>query len=517
MGAYQQVSELLIERGYGAVPIMPGTKAPGFFFAGMWIGLANWQKRFNNGPPPADERARWAAGDSGVGVLGGKGSHGLVGVDIDTDDFAIRAALGTILPTTLVRKIGNRGETMFYYGADVPEFKSWYINGKCIVELIGPGRQAVLPPTIHPETGAPYYWSGSARLEDLAPHELPALPGDIAGKITAVLIPFGYCPESAPHENSDDESPHRQLNNAALANLDAWVPALALYRCRPARGGYEAVPIWRPSTTRPTEAPEERHLNLKIVPKGIRDFGADKGYTPLDLVMVACECDLDTAFRFLSERLNWAPDIDLSGLLQLKQPELQAPEPDRQVVEPEQPQAAEPRSKSKPAVSIDELERFTVVPGAVGDIVDWIVATSRRPSRIIALGAAITIVGSLIGRRVAGPTRSATNLYVVGVAPTGYGKQRALDSVPDLLEAAGAIDHFGSAKFFSLSAVLELMQEKPLVLCVQDEIGALLQSITNRKASNHEKAVSQILADAVGLFVLALASCPLGHAQDAAP
>ena len=124
MGAYQQVSELLIERGYGAVPIMPGTKAPGFFLAGMWIGLANWQKRFNNGPPPADERARWAAGHSGVGVLGGKGSHGLVGVDIDTDDSAIRAALGAILPTTLVRKIGNRGETMFDYGPDVPDFKS---------------------------------------------------------------------------------------------------------------------------------------------------------------------------------------------------------------------------------------------------------------------------------------------------------------------------------------------------------------------------------------------------------
>jgi hypothetical protein len=58
---------------------------------------------------------------------------------------------------------------------------------------------------------------------------------------------------------NDDESPHRQLNNAALANLDAWVPALGLYRCRPARGGYEAVPIWRPSTTRPMEPPEERH------------------------------------------------------------------------------------------------------------------------------------------------------------------------------------------------------------------------------------------------------------------
>ena len=31
------------------------------------------------------------------------------------------------------------------------------------------------------------------------------------------------------------------------------------------------------------------------------------------------------------------------------------------------------------------------------------------------------------------------------------------------------------------------------MLCVQDEIGVLLQTITSRKASNHEKAVSQIL------------------------
>ena len=85
-----------------------------------------------------------------------------------------------------------------------------------------------------------------------------------------------------------------------------------LYRCRRTRKGYEAVPTWRPSTT--GRELEKRHLNLKIVPEGIRDFGADQGYTPLDLVMAACGCDLDTAFRFLSERLGWASDLDLSGL-----------------------------------------------------------------------------------------------------------------------------------------------------------------------------------------------------------
>ena len=89
------------------------------------------------------------------------------------------------------------------------------------------------------------------------------------------------------------------------------MPALMLYRCRRTQKGYEAVPTWRPSTT--GRELEKRHLNLKIVPEGIRDFGADQGYTPLDLVMAACDCDLDTAFRFLSERLGWASDLDLSA------------------------------------------------------------------------------------------------------------------------------------------------------------------------------------------------------------
>ena len=56
IGAYGRSAERLIERGFAAVPIMPGTKRPGFFFAGMSIGLANWQRRFNGAPPPATLR-----------------------------------------------------------------------------------------------------------------------------------------------------------------------------------------------------------------------------------------------------------------------------------------------------------------------------------------------------------------------------------------------------------------------------------------------------------------------------
>jgi hypothetical protein len=68
-----------------------------------------------------------------------------------------------------------------------------------------------------------------------------------------------------------------------------------------------------------------------------------------------------------------------------------------------------------------------------------------------------------------------------------------------LLKAAGAGDHIGPSKFFSLSAVADLLDYKPLALCPQDEIGVFLKAITNRRASSHEAATSQILRSLWGI------------------
>jgi Bifunctional DNA primase/polymerase, N-terminal/Protein of unknown function (DUF3987) len=495
MGIYAQLGERLIEHGYGALPIMPGTKRPGILFAGQWIGLANWQRRFNGGAPSTTELTRWAAGDTGLGVLGGY--NGLAAVDIDTDDPIFWDAVITILPSSPVRKVGQKGEPLFYYGPDIEKSQSWDINKKRIVDLIGPGRQTVLPPTIHPDTHKPYRWMTYETLEDYEPFELPLLPADIAERITAVLTPLGYRPEPAPHAgNGDADSPYRQLNDQALANLAAWVPALNLYRCRPARGGYEAVPLWRPSTT--NRPPEKRHLNLKIVPAGIRDFGADQGYTPIDLVMAACDCDLDTAFKFLAEQVGFGVDIDVSGLV----PSQEAARPDPAQAEPEplpepQPEPAQP--KQAPSEPKDELAPFASPPGLVGDIVDWITATSRRPNRVLALGAAITVVGTLIGRRVAGPTNSATHLYAVSIARSGAGKQHILDAAIRLMCAAKAEAHIGPSRFHSGSAIFQRLKTMPVMLCVQDEIGGVLRAFTNRKASSHERQIGELMRSLWGL------------------
>jgi hypothetical protein len=491
MGPYRELGERLIDRGYGALPIMPGTKRPGRLFAGQWIGLSNWQHCFRNGAPSPMERIGWGAGDAGLGVLGGY--HGLVAVDVDTDESNYRDALLKVLPPSPVRKTGRKGETLFYYGPEIEKSQSWDVGGKRIVDLIGPGRQTVLPPTLHPDTHEPYRWITCETLEDFEPSELPPLPADIAEHITAVLTPLGYHSEPAPRaaNGGDGDSPYRQLNEQALGNLAAWVPALNLYRCRPARGGYEAVPLWRPSTT--NRRPEKRHLNLKIVPAGIRDFGADQGYTAIDLVMAACDCDCDTAFKFLVERIPGARvDVDVSGLVPPPNP---APAP-----------APPLPAQSKPAPAAeDALAPFTNPPGLVGDIIDWITATSRRPNRVLALGAAITVVGTLVGRRVAGPTNSATHLYAVSIARSGAGKQHVLDAAMRLMCAAKADAHIGPSRFHSGSAIFQRLKSAPVMLCMQDEIGGVLRAVTNRKAGTHDRQVGELLRSLWGLSFASLA------------
>ena len=147
MGAFETHAESLIERGYAAIPIMPGSKVPGYRCAGLWVPLPEWQQRYLDGrKPQLMELAAWGSGDTGVGVVGGRASRGLIGIDIDTDDAAIKNAIIKVLPATPVTKSGQKGETRFFYGPDITTSRSWNIDGRRICDLIGPGRQTVLPP-----------------------------------------------------------------------------------------------------------------------------------------------------------------------------------------------------------------------------------------------------------------------------------------------------------------------------------------------------------------------------------
>src|SRR5262245_11064127 len=488
MSPYEEHAARLIERGYQVVPVIPGTKKPGYFCNGTWVGMKAWASRFNGRASLQAARQQWFGDGAGIGVLGGPASGDLIGVDTDTEVPDIVAALLTALPPSPVKKIGAKGETRFYRGPGIAS-ESWTIRDQRIVEIIGPGRQTLLPPTLHPDTGQPYRWLTPDTLEDVSPHELPVLPPDIAIAITQVLEPFGYQPEPQ-RESGDSDSPHRRLNDEALARLGDWVPMLGLYKMRRSARGYEAVAVWRPSST--GRANQARNRNLKISPAGIRDFGADTGYTALDLVMAALGCDLETAFTFLAQRLNWEAAIDIklaggNGHDQAALGTLGNAGNAGNAGNGQPPEAGD--AKSKPPEP-DALEPLTHLPGAVGDIVDWITSTARRPNRVLALGAALTVVGTLIGRRVAGPTYSATHLYIVTVAPATAGKDHPRRCILPLFEAAKAGTHVHLGDITSQSGFNRAMKANPLCLVAIDEIAGFLGRISSPKSSFWERRLS---------------------------
>lgn len=509
------------EQGLAVMPCGPGTKFPGrYATAEGWHTAYDWQKYCDRLPSSFEMTIwdRWP--DAGVCLALGRSSVPpslkglqLVAVDIDTDDPAEVAAIRAALPGSPVRKRGAKGETEFYLApVEVPNRP--YNNAAKVrmLDLLGHGRQTVLPPTIHPGTGEPYRWTTLDTLEHFDVADLPVLPADIAERLGAALAPFGHV---EPHKLAEgaagdaEASTHRQLNDAALANLAAWVPALNLYKCRQVGGKYKAVASWRGSSSgRPLSA---RATNLAISPDGIRDKGEEKGYTPLDLVMAACEADLDTAFRWLQERVAPQPVVMLTARhVEPDVPATPTPPPPRGNLAglrlatfdgvpvqpaPEPPEAADVPPSAPVATGVIPAHLCTP-PGLIGDVVEWMNATDDRPSPQMNLGATLAFLGALMGRRFAHPSKGArTNIYAIGVAPTGFGKNHPLLAVKELARAAGVDGFIGPGRVKSESAIRKLVESKPTVCCLMDELGGVMRNILSKKASSHEAGIRDILLE----------------------
>lgn len=131
--------------------------------------------------------------------------------------------------------------------------------------------------------------------------------------------------------------------------------------------------------------------------------------------------------------------------------------------------------------------------GLVGEIAQWIVGTARRPMREGALAVALAVVGTAMGRHVAGPTENGTHLYNVVLAPTAAGKEHLIACTGDLLDAGGMASHLGAGVYQSGPALFEEVAEKALLLSAMDEYGSILARINHPKASGWDRQLSEWL------------------------
>jgi hypothetical protein len=317
MSPFAENALSLLARGFSPIPIMPGEKKPGVRLAGGWQAMPGWQEWCRD-QPSADKIASWLRmiGDdpAGVGVACGRG---LICIDIDLEEAV--APLLEILPPSNVQKKGRKGVSLFYRGnTEKIRSKNFRTPDRVgLVDLLAEGKQTVLPPSLHPDTGEPYYWWTDDTLLDLRLEDLTELDDDTADQIAVVLKEFGYDPNferrsgrsaghgetpavvNAPTGGSDVAALFREVNDLALANLRAWVPKLGLQRCYRAGGGFKAIAEWRASGT--GRALSLRKPNLSFTSQGIRDFGDGRGYSPIDIVMEQRGVSASKALEWLAD------------------------------------------------------------------------------------------------------------------------------------------------------------------------------------------------------------------------
>ena len=507
----------LTANGYSVIPIAPDSKAPSEYRAGRWYPMKQWDQ-YRHAPAKPFVLKMWSNWDrANIGIITGtkvSSTHMVAAVDYDTDDPDILADLESSLPPSPVRKRGRRGYTSFYL---VPLRTKGFRTA--IVELLTDTRQTVIPGSIHPDTGQPYVWMGEKTLENTHARDLPVLTEEnierFIEQVEALTKkPVASVPQAELIQLPDDEQKFwRVLNNTAYSNLDRWVPDLSLPKCeRTSTGSYKAVAHWRASSTgRPLS---ERSANLSIMPvQGARDFGTGDRYTAINLVMHALALDLDDAVRFLTTRLGMSEEMNFSPP-KLEFEETTSGEISESFSSTTEVVNADPVTGEiveevvgaieKPVAGngreFDEVPNELLYPsGLLGEIMDWIVGGSRRPSRTLALGPAITLVGTLAGQAVAGPTQSATHLYAIGLAPSGAGKDYPLQAIAKLLKAAMLGNLIGPSEFISMPSVINFLQRQSLSICAMDEIGAWLRRLNNKNASSYEQSVSKIMRSVWGL------------------
>ena len=306
---YARIGPALVSNGYSAIPIMPGSKRPGTMSRGRWYGDLDWT-RFSDRLPTDIEVGVWKRyPDAGICVVLG-GEHNVVAIDVDTEDGDEVEALRKIIPKSPVAKRGAKGYTAFFRAAPQIASRPFDTKHGRAVDLLCRGKQTVVAPTLHPETGLPYMWLTDSTLEHISPERLPMLPDDIAERIAEALAPFGYVP-GAIRERGERTSfggdVWDDVKAEALLRLDQWVPHLGIDAHRKRNGNWRGVAVWRGG----------KNCNVGFDPTGIVDFKTGEGITAIDVVMRALDMEDHEALDWLKSKLGFedAPESEVEFLL----------------------------------------------------------------------------------------------------------------------------------------------------------------------------------------------------------
>lgn len=461
-----------LARGYAPIPVPAGTKVPVLKgWTDLRLSEADLPQHFN--------------GTGNIGVLLGEPSGWLVDVDLDCEE-AVALAPAFLPPTGA--KSGRPGK---------PSSHWWYVceggktrkhqdpaSKKMIVELRSTGAQTVVGPSIHP-SGEPYDplvgEPAVVDADELAAAVAALAEAVIAGRRQGAGRAAGAesARKSTPIHGagtpSAPESAHPRTAFAGCPAGDALVRRAAAY--------------------------------LDSIPPAISGSGGhSQTYAAATAMVHGFGLDAETAFGLLRDRYNprcqppWTekelrhkvsdaaskPHDRPHGWLRDAQHQEDLGGVDLSGFDPERRRAAGERPRSErppdPGPFPDQLLR---VPGFIEQVVAHNLATATRPQPVLALAAGICLQAVLAARKVRDERGNRTNVYCVGVAPSGAGKDNARKVNKNILFAADMVEHEGNEDLASDAGLVTAVEAQPAILFQIDEFGRFLRTIGDPKKAPH--------------------------------
>ncbi|PIZ31208.1 MAG: hypothetical protein COY40_02645 [Alphaproteobacteria bacterium CG_4_10_14_0_8_um_filter_53_9] len=152
------------------------------------------------------------------------------------------------------------------------------------------------------------------------------------------------------------------------------------------------------------------------------------------------------------------------------------------------------------------------LPGILGHTCKWVNSCAVKPQPVLTMMNVLAVAGAVFGRRYQGHTGIRTNLYMVGIAPTGSGKEHSRSCMKALLGLAGQNEMLGGDKIISAAGVATMLFKFPRRIIQLDEVGLFLQAIGHKNAGSYERMISMVLTE---LFSSSKTVWNGGHYADA--
>ena len=467
-----QLGATLVDRGFPILPIQPNTKKPGLYKLGEWHEYPKWSRHCERDTTEneVDIWGNWP--EAGIGIAAGR----VIGIDIDVlaspaVAMEIEALAKRMLGDTPAVRIGHAPKRLLVYRAVQPFAGFKYPP----IEVLGMGQQFIAY-GIHPDTGQPYNWPVST-LADLSPEDLPAIteaqarefakeayqliPADLRPKTLGVGLRANMESANLPEQRGTFEAVEDALVHILNADLDydSWVRIGMAIKGALADEGWPLFERWSQSSQKydaKTTARSWRSFAPQRIGAGtIYKLALDNGWIP------AADMQLNGEIVMNGHH----PAREMLNALQSNDPI---------VLEPAE--VSLPPPKPMPA-------GWDQVGGVIADLMTLMAATAKRPQPVLALGASLCAIGALMGRKYRTESNIRSNLYVVGIAESGAGKNHSRIVINELFRKANLLQYLGGNKIASGSGLLTAIQRQPAILFQLDEFGMFLSAAADRKRS----------------------------------